>query len=91
MLTIYSKTVCPFCVSAKTYLKNLDIPFHDVNIEHDAEAREFVTSQGLRTVPQIFFGGKIFVQGGWGGLSKMSAEEIRNEIELRESLADQSL
>ena len=91
MLTVYSKTVCPYCVQAKNYLKAKNNTFREVNIEQDAEAREFITQQGLRTVPQIFMDGKIFVEGGWTGLSKMTAEEILSEIELRNSLADQSL
>ena len=91
MLTVYSKTVCPYCVQAKNYLKAKNITFREVNIEQDAEAREFITQQGRRTVPQIFMDGKIFVEGGWTGLSKMTAEEILSEIELRNSLADQSL
>ena len=91
MLTIYSKTVCPYCVQAKNFLKSKDIKFVEINIEQDAEAREFITQKGLRTVPQIFMDGKIFVEGGWTGLSKMSAEEILNEIDLRHSLSDQTL
>ena len=91
MLTIYSKTVCPYCVQAKNYLQAKNIAFREVNIEQDTEAREFITSQGLRTVPQIFFNGKIFVEGGWTGLSKMTAEVIQDEIELRNSLLDQIL
>ena len=91
MLTIYSKTVCPYCVQAKNFLQAKNINFREINIEQDADAREFITSQGLRTVPQIFFNGKIFVEGGWTGLSKMTAEEIQDEIELRNSLLDQIL
>ena len=91
MLTIYSKTVCPYCVNAKNYLKSKNIPFREINIEQDQEAREFIQQQGLRTVPQIFMDGKIFVEGGWTGLSKMTAEEILSEIDLRNSLADQAL
>ena len=91
MLVIYSKTVCPYCVQAKNYLKSKNINFREINIEDDAEAREFITQQGLRTVPQIFMDGKIFVEGGWTGLSKMSTEDITNEIELRNSLQDQTL
>ena len=91
MLTIYSKTVCPYCVQTKNFLQAKNINFREINIEQDTEAREFITSQGLRTVPQIFFNGKIFVEGGWTGLSKMTAEEIQDEIELRNSLLDQTL
>ena len=91
MLTVYSKNNCPFCVMAKNYLQIKNINFREINIEEDAEAREFIQRQGLRTVPQIFMDGKIFVEGGWTGLSKMSADDIMSEIDLRNSLADQSL
>lgn len=91
MLTIYSKTVCPYCVQAKNYLKQKNINFWEINIEENDEAREFIQSQGHRTVPQIYFNGKLFVEGGWAGLSKMTAEDILNEIELRASLLNQSL
>ena len=62
-----------------------------INIEDDVEAREFIMQKGLRTVPQIFMDGKLFVEGGWTGLSKMSTEDIMNEIELRNSLRNQTL
>ena len=91
MLTIYSKTVCPYCVQAKNYLKAKNINFREVNIEEDAEAREFMQTQGHRSVPQIYLAGKIFVEGGYAGLSKMSAEEILTEIDLRTELLNQSL
>ena len=91
MLTIYSKTVCPYCVQTKNYLQAKNINFREINIEEDAEAREFIQAQGHRTVPQIYMDGKIFLEGGWTGLSKMSAEDILAEIDLRNSLADQTL
>ena len=91
MLTIYSKNNCPFCVMAKNYLQSKNINFQEINIEQDQEAREFIQRQGLRTVPQIFMDGKIFVEGGWSGLSKMTADDIIAEIDLRHSLADQTL
>ena len=91
MLTVYSKTVCPYCVNAKNFLKSKNINFREVNIEEDSEAREFIQQQGHRTVPQIYMNGRLFVDGGWQGLSKMSAEEILNEMELRDSLSDQTL
>ena len=80
MLTIYSKNMCPFCDHAKNYLKQNDIPYQEINIEHDADARNFVMSQGHRTVPQIYIDGEIFVAGGWEGLSKMKANEIKDRL-----------
>ena len=91
MLTIYSKTVCPYCVNAKKYLESRNISFRDVNIEQNEKARLFMQTEGHRSVPQIYLNGKLFVEGGWAGLSKMSAEEILNEIELRTALLNQSL
>ncbi len=91
MLTIYSKTVCPYCVQAKNYLTAKNINFNDVNIEEDDDAREFVQSQGHRSVPQIYYQGKLFVEGGWQGLSKMSTEDILSEISLRDALSDGTL
>ena len=91
MLTVYSRTVCPYCVMAKNFLKNKNINFREINIEQDTEAREFIQSQGHRTVPQIYMNGKIFVEGGWTGLSKMAAEDILVEMELRDALGQQTL
>ena len=43
---------------------------------------------GHRTVPQIYYNGKLFVEGGWQGLSKLSVEDIMREIELRNELSN---
>ena len=91
MLTLYSKTVCPYCVQAKNYLTQKNINFREINIEQDEEARRFVLEAGHRSVPQIYLAGRLFVEGGWEGLSKMSAEDILNEIDLRTELLNQSL
>ena len=40
MLTIYSKNNCPFCVQAKTLLESKGVPYTEINIEHDTEARQ---------------------------------------------------
>jgi glutaredoxin len=73
-------------VNAKNYLKQNNIPFTEVDVEKQPEALEFIRSQNHRTVPQIYLNGKLFVPGGWQGLSSMTPEQIRDEIELRESL-----
>jgi glutaredoxin len=91
VITVYSKNQCPYCDQAKAYLKSKNISYREIKIDEDPEAREFVVAQGHRTVPQIYMDGKIFVEGGWQGLSKMTAEDIQSEIDLRNSLADQAL
>ena len=76
MLTVYSKTVCPYCTQAKNLLKLKNIDFTEVNIEQDTDARNKMVSMGLRTVPQIFKGHELFVEGGFQGLSNLSDEEL---------------
>ena len=81
MLTVYSKTVCPYCVNAKNFLKARGIDFQEVNIEEDEAARDFLRNAGHRTVPQIYRDGEVFVEGGWMGLSKLSTEELNSRLE----------
>ena len=86
LLTVYSKKHCTFCDQAKALLKRKDIPFEEIKIDENEQAREFITEQGHRTVPQIYFQGKLFVEGGFQGLSKLSTDEIRTRMGLTENL-----
>jgi glutaredoxin 3 len=74
MVTVYSKNNCPFCVQAKNLLKLKGIDFQEVKIDEDADAKEFVLSEGHRTVPQIYKDGRVLVEGGYQGLAKQPAE-----------------
>lgn len=80
MLTIYSKNNCPFCVNAKNFLKAKGIDFEEIKIDEDETAREFVLSKGHRTVPQLYYKGQLFVEGGFQGLSKMAEADIRERM-----------
>ena len=82
MLTVYSKKHCPFCDQAKALLKRKDIPFEEIKIDEDEQAREFILSKGHRTVPQIYYHGKLFVEGGFQGLSKMAEADIRERMNI---------
>lgn len=86
MLTVYSKKHCPFCDRAKALLTNKNIAFEEVKIDEDTTAREFIMEQGHRTVPQIYHQGKLFVEGGFQGLSKLSTDEIRTRLGLTDNL-----
>lgn len=77
MLTVYSKNNCPACSQAKALLKKYEIPFDEAMIDNDSSAKEFVLSEGHRTVPQIYKGKDLFVAGGYLGLVKMSEEDIK--------------
>ena len=74
MITVYSKNNCPFCTQAKALLNKHEITFEEVKIDEDPAAREFVMTEGHRTVPQIYNDGKLLVEGGYTGLAKQTPE-----------------
>ena len=56
---IYTTTYCTFCRLAKGLLRERGIPFDDLDVTDDDEARRWlVGATGRRTVPQIFIDGK---------------------------------
>ena len=77
MLQIYSKANCQYCDMAKNLLKSKGVAYTEVRIDQDDAARNFLIGEGHRAVPQIYQNGKLFVQGGYQGLAKMSDEELK--------------
>lgn len=55
---VFTTTYCAFCVRAKAYLRDKGIPFEEIDVTGDDDARDalVVRSRGRRTVPQIFIG-----------------------------------
>ncbi len=72
MITVYSKNNCPFCVQAKNLLKLKGLEFQEVKIDENEEAKQFVLSEGHRTVPQLYQDGRLLVEGGYQGLSRQN-------------------
>ena len=54
------------------------VDFTVVKIDEDNAAREFLLGEGHRSVPQIYKDGKLFVEGGFQGLQKLSDKELKN-------------
>ncbi len=81
MLTVYSKNHCPFCDQAKALLKKKNIAFEEVKIDENSDARQFILEAGHRTVPQIYKGTQVFVEGGYSGLAKLDDEELKKRLE----------
>lgn len=80
MLTIYSKNHCPFCTQAKHLLDTKGIAYEEIKIDEKPEAREFIVAEGHRTVPQIYQDGKLFVEGGYTGLAKLTEDQIKERL-----------
>ncbi len=57
-VTIYSKTICPYCVKAKRLLDQKGASYEEINIEDSEELRTEMMDKagGRKTVPQIFIG-----------------------------------
>ena len=82
MITVYSKPLCPYCDAAENYLKNNDLEYRKIDISADADALRFIKEEkGHRSVPQIYYNDQLLVEGGFDGLKKLNAEEIKQRIE----------
>jgi len=57
-IRVYTTTVCPYCVAAKRFLKELNLAFEEINLENNPELRQKLSQEngGWRTVPMIFVG-----------------------------------
>lgn len=59
-IEVYSGDFCPYCVRAKSLLKQRNLEFVEYNVQQDPEKREEMNkrSHGSRTIPQIFINNK---------------------------------
>jgi len=80
MIKIYSKPDCPYCDRAKEWLDNNDISYQTVNIMEDSNAYDFIKSKGHRSVPQLYLGDELLVEGGYTGLVKEDPIKIKERI-----------
>ena len=54
---IYTTPYCPYCVRAKRLLEGKGVPYEEIDVANDDQARiELAERTGRRTVPQIFIG-----------------------------------
>jgi glutaredoxin 3 len=84
MLTVYSKAQCPYCEQAKALLNAKGIQFEEIRVDLNPSAKEFLVSNGHRTVPQIYQNGKLFVEGGFQGLSTLTESQIKEKLNVNQ-------
>jgi mycoredoxin len=74
-LTMYTTQWCGYCFRLKTMLKAAGIAYHEVDIERDPDAAEFVGSvnNGNRTVPTVKF-------ADGSTLTNPSGQEIKQKL-----------
>ncbi len=73
-ITVYSKSACPQCDSAKQLLKSRSLDFEEVKIDDEAERLAFYAKCGpaVRQMPQIFINDQRV--GGLAGLQAALAQ-----------------
>lgn len=81
MITLYTKPMCPYCDGAKHLLKKYGVAFMEVNITTDPQAYAMLKEQGHKSVPQVYLGDKLLVEGGFTGLSKMQPVDLQRMID----------
>ncbi|MBX7232533.1 MAG: glutaredoxin 3 [Bdellovibrionales bacterium] len=72
-VTIYTWTVCPYCVRAKELLKRKAIAFNEINLDgKDDELENLRKKTQWKTIPQIFIGDEFI--GGYTDLAQLDAQ-----------------
>jgi glutaredoxin 3 len=80
MIKVFSKAGCPQCDIAKAVLSQHGYTYEEVRIDKDEAAKDFVLSEGHRSVPQIYVGSTLLVEGGVTALRAMTTKQIANRI-----------
>jgi glutaredoxin 3 len=74
---IYTTATCPYCQRAKRLLQKKNVPYEEIDVSRDDDARmRLMQSTGLRTVPQIFIGDRHV-----GGSDELQSLETRGELD----------
>ncbi len=80
IITLYGTGWCPDCKRSKQFLGEQRVPYHYVDIDHDAEAMAFVEkiNKGNRSIPTIVFpDGSVLVEPSNAQLAEKLGMQIR--------------
>ena len=62
MIRVFSTPACPYCVTLKSFLKENNIQFEDIDVSKDEKAlNEMIEKTGQYGVPVIDINGEIIV------------------------------
>ncbi len=76
-VTIYSKSVCPYCDYAKLLLDNKGVPYVEINLDGKIDELNALKERtGMRTVPQIFIGTELV-----GGFTDLQALDLKGDLD----------
>lgn len=79
-VTVFTITGCPFCIKAKSALKERSIPFVEINLsEHPDKRSAMLSLSNSLTVPQVFFNEK-HIGGATETLAYLEEENYTYEV-----------
>lgn len=71
-IKVYTRKRCPYCTSAKIWLKQRNYQFEEISLDDKEVLQDFTKNNPeLRTVPQIFLGEEII-----GGFSELIRSKL---------------
>ncbi len=72
---VYTTEFCPYCVRAKSLLKERGVPYREIQFEMDDDKSwdELIKRSGMQTVPQIFHGDRLI--GGYSELADLDRKD----------------
>lgn len=71
---VYTSSTCPYCVSAKDYLKEKGIEFTEKNVQEEKQARKELMEMGHMGVPVLVIDGEEVV-----GFDKSKIDSLLKE------------
>jgi glutaredoxin len=83
VITLYTKPNCPHCEAAKDYLLRHDFGFQVVDVMSEPDAFAFITARGHTSVPQLYVGDRLLVQGGNAELQRLTPDELVQKLKNR--------
>lgn len=58
-VVVFSKNVCPNCVTLKNVLKQNNVEYTEIKVDEDVDALMFLKESGFRSVPVMFKDGVV--------------------------------
>ena len=56
-IKVYTRKRCPYCTSAKIWLRQKNYQFEEISLDDKKVLQEFINNNpGVKTVPQVFVG-----------------------------------
>ncbi len=76
-VVVYSKTICPYCVRAKSLLDRKGVTYEEIMVDQDPQLfNDLKKRSGMLTVPQIFINDKLV-----GGYTELAELESKGELD----------